>query len=169
MENGLAITFASCRISDKLSACHLQVGRVDVHAGRVTGHKGQIYDIKWSPFNDNLIASCSDDNTVKVWYIPDEGLLSRNMNQPVVDLRAHKRRVSYVEWHPTADNILLSVGFDHLVIVWNTVRAEAVRIIDCHKDAIHSLSFNRDGSLFATTCKDKRLRIVDTHTGKVVN
>lgn len=142
---------------------------MEVHAGRVTGHKGQIYDVKWSPFNDNVIASCSDDTTIKCWYIPDEGLLSRNMNQPICDLREHKRRVSFLEWHPTADNILLSAGFDHLVILWNTARAELIRTISCHTDVIHSMSFNRDGSLFATTCKDKKLRIIDARTGSVVN
>lgn len=106
---------------------------------------------------------------MKLWYIPDGGLLSRNMNQPFVELRGHKRRVSFVEWHPTADNILVSAGFDYLIIMWNTAKAEAVRVITCHLDAIHSLSWNRDGSLFATTCKDKKLRIIDPRLGKVVN
>ncbi|KAI2809222.1 hypothetical protein BLOT_000369 [Blomia tropicalis] len=165
----LAIVTESCGGGSFLVIPIDKVGRVDVHAGRVTGHKGQIFDIKWNPFNDNVIASCSDDTTIKLWYIPDEGLLSRHMNQPVVDLREHKRRVSFVEWHPTVDNILVSAGADHLLIVWNTSRAEMVRIIDCHHEAIHSLSFNRSGSLLATTSKDKRIRIIDPRSGKVVN
>lgn len=145
------------------------MGRIDVHGGRVTGHEGQIYDIKWDPFNDNVIASSSDDNTIKLWYIPDAGLLGRNLTQPIVDLRAHKRRVCFIEWHPTAENILLSVGYDHRIIVWNVNKAEPVQYIDCHREAIHSMSFNRDGSLLATTSKDKRLRIIRLPDGRVVN
>lgn len=41
-----------------------QTGRLDFNASRVTGHKGPVLDIKWNPFNDNIIASCSDDCTV---------------------------------------------------------------------------------------------------------
>lgn len=146
----------------------MQFGRIEVNAGRVTGHKGPILDLKWNPFNDNVIASCSDDCTIKLWYIPDEGLQQRNLNDPIVELREHQRRVSYIEWHPTAENILVSTGFDYLLIVWNVSKASPVRIIDCHPDVIHSMSFNRDGSLLATTCKDKHLRIIDPRSGKVV-
>ncbi|CAG2120060.1 unnamed protein product, partial [Medioppia subpectinata] len=144
-------------------------GRIEVNAGRVVGHRGPILDLKWNPFNDNVIASCSDDCTVKIWYIPDEGLQQRNLSEPIMDLIEHQRRVSFIEWHPTADNIILSTGFDYLVIVWNVSTGTPVRVIDCHPDVIHSMSFNRDGSLLATTCKDKILRIIDPRSGDVVN
>jgi WD40 repeat protein len=48
-----------------------------------------------------------------------------------------------LEWHPTAENILLSCGYDHRIIVWNVSRAEAVNYIECHPDVIYSMSFNR--------------------------
>ncbi|KAH9368899.1 hypothetical protein HPB48_004398 [Haemaphysalis longicornis] len=144
-------------------------GRVEVTAGKVTGHKGPVLDLKWNPFNDNVIASCSDDCTVKIWYIPEEGLLrNTNLVEPLVDLRGHRRRVGYVEWHPTAENILLSAGFDHLILVWDVSHGDVVHTIDCHPDSIHSMSFNRDGSLLATTCKDKKLRIIDPRACTVI-
>jgi hypothetical protein len=37
------------------------------------------------------------------------------MTQPAVTLTGHQRRVGIVEWHPTADNVLLSAGFDYSV------------------------------------------------------
>lgn len=140
-----------------------------MNAGRVTGHRGPILDLKWNPFNDNVIASCSDDCTIKLWYIPDEGLQQRNLSEPVMDLREHKRRVSYIEWHPTADNILVSSGFDYLMLVWNVSKGTVVRTIDCHSEVIHSFSFNRDGSLLATTSKDKYLRVIDPRSGTVIS
>lgn len=51
---------------------------------------------------------------VKLWYVP-EGGLSTNLTDWIADLHAHKRRVGYIEWHPTAENVLASVGFDYLV------------------------------------------------------
>nr|XP_046914736.1 coronin-2B-like isoform X2 [Dermatophagoides farinae] len=165
----LAIVTESCGGGSFIIIPIDKAGRIDSHAGRVTGHRGQIYDIKWNPFNDNVIASCSDDTTIKLWYIPDEGLLSRNMQQPIIELRGHKRRVNFIEWHPTADNILVSAGSDHLMIVWNTLTADVCRVITCHTETIHSMSFNRDGSLIATTSKDKKLRIIDPRSTQVVN
>ena len=31
-------------------------------------------DLAWNPFDDNMIASSSEDCTVKIWEIPDGGL-----------------------------------------------------------------------------------------------
>ena len=42
----------------------LQTGRADVNIPRVCGHHGRITDIKWNPFDDNVIASSSEDATV---------------------------------------------------------------------------------------------------------
>lgn len=105
---------------------------------------------------------------VKVWHIPDGGL-ARNLTEWLVELQGHKRRVAYIEWHPVADNILFSAGFDHLVIVWDINRSEAINIIDRHPDVIYSMSLNRDGSLLATTCKDKKLRVFEPRSGIVVS
>jgi coronin-2 len=132
----------------------------------VTGHTGPVLDIKWNPFNDNVIASCSDDCTIKLWHIPDGGL-SMHLTEWLVELQGHKRRVAYIEWHPTAENILFSAGFDHLVIIWDIEKGETVNVIDCHPDVIYSMSLNRDGSLLATTCKDKKLRVIEPRSGIV--
>lgn len=51
---------------------------------------------------------------IKLWYIPDSGL-SCNLNEWLIELCGHRRRVSYIEWHPTAENVLASSGFDYLV------------------------------------------------------
>lgn len=82
------------------------------------GHKGPVLDIAWCPHNDNVIASGSEDCVVKVWHIPDGGLI-RTLTEPVVDLIYHQRRVGLVLWHPTAHNVLLTAGSDNHVVIWN--------------------------------------------------
>ena len=59
----------------------------------------------------------------------------------------YRRRVTLLEWHPTAENILLSAGYDHRIIVWNISKGQAVNYIDCHTDVIYSMSFNRYGRI----------------------
>jgi coronin-2 len=55
------------------------------------------------------------------------------------------------------------------MIVWDVGCGEAVNVIDCHPDVIYSMSFNHDGSLIATTCKDKKLRIIEPRRGIVLS
>lgn len=43
-----------------------------------------------------------------------------------------------------------------------------MKMIDCHTDVILCMSFNTDGSLLATTCKDKKLRVVEPRSGRVL-
>ncbi|XP_055528253.1 coronin-1C-like isoform X4 [Wyeomyia smithii] len=147
-----------------------QTGRIDFQCCKVIGHTGQILDLKWNPFDDNMIASASDDCTIKVWKIPEGGLTS-NLSECTVDLAGHKRKVMHIEWHPTASNVLISAGFDHLICLWDIGNSDKplLNVISCHVDMIYSLTINRDGSLIATTSKDKKLRIIEPRSGIVVS
>jgi hypothetical protein len=142
-------------------------GRVDMNHPKVCGHKAIVLDIQFCPFNDHVIASSSEDCTVKVWEIP-EGGLTENMDTPVVDLIGHQRRVGTVQWHPTAENMLFSAGFDYMIFGWNIGTGEQVVSIQCHTDTIFSLAFNWNGSLLATTSKDKKIRIINPRSGEVI-
>uniref|UniRef100_A0A8C5MUJ8 Coronin n=1 Tax=Leptobrachium leishanense TaxID=445787 RepID=A0A8C5MUJ8_9ANUR len=104
---------------------------------------------------------------VRVWEIPDGGL-KRNMTDAVLELYGHSRRVGLIEWHPTANNILFSAGYDYKILIWNLDIGDAVKMIDCHTDVILWISFNRDGSLLATACKDKKLRVLEPRSGRVL-
>ncbi|XP_033624750.1 coronin-2B-like isoform X1 [Asterias rubens] len=143
-------------------------GRVDALNNKIAGHKGPVLDIKWNPFNDNEIASSSDDGTVKVWGIPDSGIVSESSAVLNADLVLHTRRVVQIEWHPTAEGILASAGQDNKIIIWDVEQQEAFNIIQCHSDRIFCMAFNFMGDLLATTCKDKKIRILDARTGEVL-
>lgn len=138
-------------------------GRVDVNHPLVSGHKGPVLDIAWCPFNDNVIASASEDAIVRVWQIPDNGL-GKSMTEPVVELAGHQRRVGLLQWHPSANNVLLSAGADSRIIIWNVGTGEILSSID-HPDLIFHCSWSWDGSHLVTTCKDKKIRIYDPRTG----
>jgi len=144
-----------------------RTGRVGHNSWKVAGHAGPVLDIRWNPFNDNIIASASEDCLVKLWYVPDGGL-SSDLKDCLMVLAGHQRKVSLLEWHPSAENILVSASYDRTVIVWNVAKGVTVTVIDCHPDTIYSMSFNRNGSMLATTCKDKQLRCIDPRTGEVV-
>jgi len=144
-----------------------KVGRIDREYPLVSGHRSAVLDIAWCPHNDNVIASGSEDCTVKVWQIPDGGITS-TLTQSTVDLVAHQRRVGQVTWHPSALNVLLTAGGDMKIFVWDVGTSSILTTIDCHPDAILSVSWNYDGSQIVTSCKDKILRVINPRSGEVI-
>ncbi|XP_033502576.2 uncharacterized protein coro1cb isoform X1 [Epinephelus lanceolatus] len=143
-------------------------GRIDKVYPTVCGHTGPVLDIDWCPHNDLVIASGSEDCTVMVWQIPENGL-ETPLSEPVVVLEGHSKRVGIVSWHPTARNVLLSAGCDNQIIIWNVGTGEAmINLDDMHPDVIFSVSWSRNGSLLCTACKDKKVRIIDPRKKKVV-
>ncbi|NXV40833.1 CORO6 protein, partial [Uria aalge] len=145
-----------------------KTGRVDKNHPLVTGHTAPVLDIDWCPHNDNVIASASEDTTVMVWQIPDY-VPVRNITEPVVTLEGHSKRVGIISWHPTARNVLLSAGCDNLVILWNVGTGEMLLVLeDMHTDLIYNVGWNRIGSLLVTTCKDKKVRVIDPRKQQVV-
>ncbi|KAI1292171.1 Coronin-1C [Halotydeus destructor] len=142
-----------------------KTGRIDVNTPLVAGHKGPVLDIAWCPFNDNVIASASDDTVVRVWQIPDGGLV-RPLTEPIVELHGHQRRVGQVVWHKSASNVLLSTGADCKIIIWNVGTGEILSTID-HPDLIFGCDWSWDGSRLVTTCKDKKIRVYDPRSGEL--
>uniref|UniRef100_A0A915ITI8 Coronin n=1 Tax=Romanomermis culicivorax TaxID=13658 RepID=A0A915ITI8_ROMCU len=144
-----------------------KTGRIDKDYPIVDAHRGPCLDVCWCPFNDNVIASCSEDCTAKIWHIPDGGL-TKSLKTPIVELLGHQKRVSSIVWHPTANNVLLTAGADLKIFLWNVGTAEALIEIDGHPDLIWSVDFNYNGSKIVTTCKDKQIRIIDPRSGRIL-
>ncbi|KAM9425677.1 coronin-2B-like [Pholidichthys leucotaenia] len=156
-----------------------RTGRVDPQYPRVCGHSGRVLDIKWNPFDDHCIASCSEDCTVKIWDIPICGI-QQNLTKATKTLIGHSRRVGLIEWHPAAENLLLSSAYDYKVLLWDvsqggsviTYPARVVLMPIHHRypseALLCSVSFNSDGSRLAATSKDRRVRVLDPRTGKIL-
>ena len=62
--------------------------------------------------------------------------VTRLVGESLVDLEGHQRRVGIVDWHPTAENVLLSAGFDYVIFIWDIETATAMQTLEMHTDAI---------------------------------
>mmetsp|Transcript_12043 Transcript_12043/g.17657 ORF Transcript_12043/g.17657 Transcript_12043/m.17657 type:complete len:449 (-) Transcript_12043:315-1661(-) len=158
------------------------VGRLD-RPGRfdqgtspvVHGHKGSVLDFDFNPFDDTMFASASEDTTIKVWGIPDEweptddqGLFKagENLTESLTDLVGHKKKVTLLRYHPTASNILLSTSADSTVKTWDVEKGEAITSIDV-PDLTQDIVWDHKGDAYATSCKDKNVRICDARSASV--
>jgi len=143
-------------------------GKVDPKAPLVAGHKSGVLDLDFNPFNDSLIASVSEDCTGKIWGIP-EGGFKETVTEPLQTLNGHKRKVGSVKFSPTANNILATTSTDYSVKIWDIEKGKDVCSIDAqHTDIVQACDWNRNGSLIITSCKDKKIRLIDPRMNKIV-
>jgi len=144
-------------------------GKLKADTPLISGHKGPVLDFDFNPFNDNIVASVSEDTTVKVWQIPEGGLTS-TLTTPLLSLETHNRKVGTADFHPTASNILATTGTEPTLKLWDIEHgSEIASVNNIAADIIQSASWNNDGSLLATSSKDKRLRVLDPRTEKVAH
>lgn len=74
---------------------------------------------------------------------------------------SHKqRRVETVGFHPTADFLLHSTSYTTLTL-WDLMSEQEIFSNADHTEVIQSVSWKKDGTLLATSCKDKQVRILD--------
>ncbi|KAF2732070.1 actin-binding protein-like protein [Polyplosphaeria fusca] len=145
-------------------------GRVPEQIPLFRGHTAAVLDTDWSPFNDHLLSSASDDGKVFIWKVPDGFTLYTDAEEvpdvaPVARLTGHLRKVGHVLFNPAAENVLASASGDYTVKIWD-VEVGAAKLNLKHKDIVQSLCWSADGASLVTTSRDKKLRVWDVRQEK---
>ncbi|KAM0716788.1 hypothetical protein Q7P37_008233 [Cladosporium fusiforme] len=134
------------------------------------GHTAAVLDHDWSPFNDDIVASASDDGKVCLWKVPDNFTLRSDAEEPedvlpVGKLTGHGRKVGHVLFNPAAENVLASSSGDYTVKIWDLEDGKP-KITLKHNDMVQSLSWSSEGNMLVTSCRDKKLRFWDVRQEK---
>jgi len=147
---------------------HDKKGRLEANLPKISAHKEYVLDFQWNPYNDHMIASCSEDGSIRIWDIPEGGLITNmEQNDALLTLDYHERRCVQIAWHPVASNIMLSVSQDPKVCVWNLDEGEVVTEID-NSAIIWNAAWSMKGDKIVTSCKDKKFRIFNARTGDLI-
>lgn len=133
----------------------------------VSGHSGEVLDIEFNPFNDNIVASVSEDCYAKIWSIPDGGL-KETMTEAAQSLQGHKRKVGTLNFNPVASNVLATTSADFTVKTWDIETGSVLNDVSGHSDIIQSSGWDIHGRQYATASKDKKLRLIDPRANSIV-
>ncbi|XP_026195939.1 coronin-7-like isoform X3 [Anabas testudineus] len=126
---------------------------------QISCHSDLVTDMDFSPFDESLLATCSGDETMKLWHLCDPE--QEQPSSPELTLCPGQGKLELVQFHPTSSD-LLAVSTSKSVLIWDTSRRDApLAALEPHSDQLQSLSWKRDGSLLASSCKDKMLRVFD--------
>ncbi|KAH6673785.1 WD domain-containing protein [Halenospora varia] len=92
---------------------------IDVLRGKLLrvlpGHGGEIDDLAISPINPYILASASEDSTVRIWSLDPA-----HAQQPcaaILEGDGHKETVMSIAFH-SSGRYLLSGGVDHIINLW---------------------------------------------------
>ncbi|KAM0754761.1 DUF1900-domain-containing protein [Meredithblackwellia eburnea MCA 4105] len=144
-----------------------QTGKVPDLFPLCRAHTAPVLDTAWSPFDDDLIASAGEDGRVAITRIDDSSIRAAWSGdtadvkdlEPLAKFAGHGRKAGHVLWHPTADGVLASASTE--VKIWDVGAQKAVFTSEVHSDMVQSIDWDHVGSVYATTCKDKKLRLFD--------
>ncbi|MDJ0557080.1 MAG: caspase family protein, partial [Microcoleaceae cyanobacterium MO_207.B10] len=110
-------------------------------------HEQPVNSISFSPDGD-LIASASDDSTIKLWT---------SYGEEVDTLKGHGGAVYSVSFSPNG-NVLASASDDGTVKLWSR-NGKQITTITGHQGAVNSVSFSPDGQAFASGGVDGTIKL----------
>uniref|UniRef100_A0A3Q3X0C5 Coronin n=1 Tax=Mola mola TaxID=94237 RepID=A0A3Q3X0C5_MOLML len=84
---------------------------------QISCHSDLVTDMSFSPFDESLLATCSADETVKLWHLCDPEL--QQPGSPALTLSPGQGRLEVVLFHPTSSG-LLAVSSTRRPLIWDT-------------------------------------------------
>lgn len=132
-----------------------------------TGHKGTVEELQWSPSENTVFASASNDGCVKIW---DARSKSR---KAAVSMQVSKTDVNVLSWSRQTAHLLATGADDGEWAVWDlrqwkpstsmdSSKASPVANFNFHKEQITSVEWHpTDDSIVAVCAGDNTLTLWD--------
>lgn len=94
------------------------------------GHSARVFNIVWHPHNKDIIASGSNDKTIRVWNVETE---------TSIELVGHTNFVRGLVWNNEIPWFLASGSWDAQIRIWDTRIGACITVLDDHHADIYGL------------------------------
>jgi len=121
---------------------------------QLEGHTDRVQEIAFS-HDSTLLASASDDNTVRIW--------GTETGECLQTLKGHTNWVRNVAFSHDS-TLLASASDDTTVRVWDAKTGECLHTLNGHNSYVNLVAFSHDSMLLASASHDEMVRIWDTRS-----
>jgi WD40 repeat protein len=146
-----------------------------VPVAELEGHTDRAWSVAWNPVQ-RLIASCSADKTVRMWYYMESKNDDRGEKSSTPSFQfateiatGHRKTVRSIAWAPSGKT-LATASFDSTVSIWERSPGdeeegeelgdwECISTLEGHDSECKSVAYSSDGSLIASCSRDKSVWI----------
>lgn len=123
------------------------------------GHQDSVEDLQWSPVENSVFASCSVDQTIKIW---DTRVKNRKFS---LSLHAHTSDINVISWNRNVSYLIASGADDGSFSVWdlrNFKESAAAASFNWHKGSVTSIEWHStDHSVLAVSGADNQISLWD--------
>ena len=130
---------------------------------KCVGHTMEGYAMAWSPLKEGLLLSGSEDCTVCLWDIQNSTSDAGGRVPAQSIFKGHTDVVEDVDWHSKDPNIMVSVGDDATIRLWDLRQGASTAVVSkAHDSDINCVSWNpKNEFILATGSADKTVGIWD--------
>eukprot|EP00928_Gymnodinium_smaydae_P088571 TRINITY_DN72641_c0_g1_i1.p1 TRINITY_DN72641_c0_g1~~TRINITY_DN72641_c0_g1_i1.p1 ORF type:complete len:1241 (+),score=282.97 TRINITY_DN72641_c0_g1_i1:37-3759(+) len=147
---------------DSVVATACQDGKIRVYVGNrddptvvLEGHEARVFNLAFHPICPQMLASGSDDKTIRVW----NWYSSHGGQRELRRLSGHTAYVRGLLWHTELPHILFSGSWDATIRVWDIATSTCIHVAYEHYADVYGLTLHpKRPFLLVSTSRDTTTR-----------